>query len=269
MCSDELFWVLIFYFLAVDFQRVLAIPNSLNITEHGMCYLTTTRELTTTIEELFTFTITSDTSSPSTIASTPPIDYTITSSSVSALSVFSSHPSVSSTPSNSPSGYVFNPQSTENVAVYFGQTDATSSTSLAKQCADQNIDIVILAFVVSRNSSGGLYPGVNFGAACGGQTSLMEEEAPGLLTCPELATDINTCQVTYGKKVLLSVGGGGQSITFNTAADASAFGSILWDLFGPPGNVDINLRPFGDVSIDGFDIGKTLTAFTEILLTIV
>ena len=142
--------------------------------------------------------------------------------------------------------------------MYFGQTNATSTTTLAKQCADQNIDIVILAFVVSRNDSGGLYLGVNFGAACGGQTSLMEEEAPGLLYCPELAADIDTCQTTYGKKVLLSIGGGGQSIIFNTASDASAFGSILWDLFGPPGNIDINLRPFGNASVDGFDIGRHL-----------
>jgi hypothetical protein len=51
------------------------------------------------------------------------------------------------------------------VAVYFGQTAAISGTSLAKQCADPNVDIVILAFVVSRNDSGGSYPGVNFGAA--------------------------------------------------------------------------------------------------------
>jgi hypothetical protein len=161
---------------------------------------------------------------------------------------------------------VFNSESAENVAVYFGQTTATGSSSLAKQCADPNIDIVILAFVVSRNASGGLYPGVNFGAACGGQTPLMEEEAPGLLFCSELATDIDTCQTTYGKKVLLSIGGGGQSIIFNLESDASAFGGVLWDLFGPPGNVDINLRPFGDVSVDGFDIGEVFASFTKILL---
>jgi chitinase len=96
------------------------------------------------------------------------------------------------------------------VAVYFGQTSATGNTKLAKQCADQNINIVVLAFVVSRNDSDGLYPGVNFGAACGGQTSLMEVEAPGLLSCSELATDIDICQTTYSKKVFLSIGGGGQ-----------------------------------------------------------
>ena len=127
---------------------------------------------------------------------------------------------------------------------------------------------MILAFVVSRNASGGLYPGVNFGAACGGQTPLIKKDAPGLLLCSKLATDIGTCQTTWGKKVLLSVGGGGQSIIFDVESDASAFGSVLWDLFGPPGNVDINLRPFGDVSVDGFDIGKALATFTETLLTV-
>jgi hypothetical protein len=118
----------------------------------------------------------------------------------------------------------------------------------------------ILAFVVSRNDFDGLYPSVNFGAASGGQTPLIGAEAPGLLFCSEPANDIDTCQTTYGKKVLLSVGGGGQSIIFNAASDASAFGSTLWDLFGPPGNVDINLRPFGNIYIDGFDISKGLAA---------
>ena len=246
---EGFFRILIFYVLAVDFQCVLAITKSLDNRQQCVCYLTTTRELTTTIEELFTSTIMLDETSPFTDS--------VTALSVSTSSTSSASPSTSSSTS---SGYAFNSQSIENVAVYFGQTDATGSTTLAKQCADQNIDIVILAFVVSRNDSGGLYPGVNFGAACGGQTSLMEEEAPGLLSCSELATDIDTCQTTYGKKVLLSIGGGGQSIIFNAASDASAFGGILWDLFGPPGNVDINLRPFGDVSVDGFDIGKELAA---------
>jgi chitinase len=84
-----------------------------------------------------------------------------------------------------------------------------------------------------------------------------------LLSCPKPATDIDTCQTTYGKKVLLSIGGGGQSIIFNTASDASAFGGVIWDLFGPSGNIDADLRPFGDVSIDGFDIGRSLTSFSR------
>jgi len=49
------FWILIFYVLAVNLQRVLAITKSLD--NRRVCYLTTTRELTTTIKELFTSTI--------------------------------------------------------------------------------------------------------------------------------------------------------------------------------------------------------------------
>jgi chitinase len=68
---------------------------------------------------------------------------------------------------------------------------------------------MILAFVVSQNTLGGLYPRMNFRAAYNGQTPLIKEEAPGLLFCSKLATDINTCQTTYGKKVLLSISNNG------------------------------------------------------------
>lgn len=169
---EGFFRILIFYVLAVDFQRVLAIKKSLD-NRQCVCHLTTTRELMTTIEELFISTIT--------------LDETSLSSTTTMLSVSSTSSALPSASSSTSSGYVFNSQSIENVAVYFGQTDATGSTTFAKQCADQNIDIVILAFVVSRNGSGSLYPGVNFGAACGGRTSLMEEEAPGLLLYPVLS----------------------------------------------------------------------------------
>jgi hypothetical protein len=79
---------------------------------------------------------------------------------------------------------------------------------LAKQYTDPNINIIILAFIVSQNALGGLYSGVNFRAACDGQTPFMKKEAPGLLFCFKLATNINTCQTTYSKKVLLSISGG-------------------------------------------------------------
>jgi len=152
------------------------------------------------------------------------------------------------------SGYVFNAQSSQNVAVYFGQTPVTDTTTLADQCADPNIDIVILAFVIST-TDGGLYPQINFGSACRGQTPLMAQAAPGLLSCPELAANIQTCQKTWGKKVLLSIGGATSQISLSTKAQASGFADVLWDLFGPPGNIDIALRPFATAEIDGFDVG--------------
>jgi hypothetical protein len=77
-------------------------------------------------------------------------------------------------------GYVFNSESAENIAVYFGQTTVTGSSLLAKQYTDLNINIMILAFVVSQNVLGGLYSKVNFRVACDDQTFLIEKEAPGL-----------------------------------------------------------------------------------------
>jgi hypothetical protein len=180
---------------------------------------------------------------------------TIMPSTVSSTTVLPSSSIQPSTSGQQTSGYLFSAQSKQNVAVYFGQTPVTKGTTLAAQCADPNIDIVVLAFIISQTYSG-RYPMVNFGAACGGQTATMALEAPGLLYCPQLAADIGTCQFKFGKKVLLSIGGANSQITFSSASQASAFGDILWQLFGPPGNIDMNLRPFGDISIDGFDISK-------------
>lgn len=158
-------------------------------------------------------------------------------------------------PTSPVTDYTFNALSQRNVAVYFGQTTITGTTSLEAQCADPNIDIVIFAFVISQ-LHGGIYPTVNFGAACGGQTAEMAAQAPGLLSCPELAGNISTCQNTYGKKVLLSVGGATSQISFSGEDQARNFGDVLWNLFGPAGNIDGALRPFGDVEVDGFDIGS-------------
>ena len=159
------------------------------------------------------------------------------------------------TSQNSTTGYTFNAASSKNIAVYFSQTSVTGETTLEAQCADPNIDIAILAFVIS-NADGGQYPKINFGAACGGQTTEMISEAPGLLSCPDLATNITACQSTYGKKVMLSIGGATSQIEFSNASSASTFANTMWNLFGPPGNVDVGLRPFGTVEIDGFDVGS-------------
>lgn len=85
----------------------------------------------------------------------------------------------------------------------------------------------------------------------------MRNEAPGLLSCPELATQIQTCQKVHGKKVLLSVGGSTSQISFGGTNEAEAFANVLWGVFGPSGNVDAGLRPFGVVEVDGFDIGSS------------
>ncbi|KAK0108988.1 hypothetical protein ONS96_002825 [Cadophora gregata f. sp. sojae] len=205
-------------------------------------------ELSSTFLEVTISQGSSETPSPSTTSTLPGggfIEVTSTASPTAALPV----------PTAPATDYAFNALSQSNVAVYFGQTVITGTTSLEAQCADPNIDIAILAFVISQ-LDGGIYPTVNFGAACGGQTEEMLAQAPGLLFCPELAGNISTCQKTYGKKVFLSVGGATSQISFTGEDQARNFGDVLWNLFGPPGNVDSGLRPFGEVEVDGFDIGE-------------
>lgn len=151
----------------------------------------------------------------------------------------------------------FNPQASNNVAVYFGQTRNTGSTTLLAQCQDPNVDIVILAFLVTFFGPGG-YPVINFGAACGGQTPEQVAKAPGLLYCPALALQISQCQA-LGKPVLLSLGGAVADAKFDHEHQAAEFASTLWNLFGSGTGEDPGLRPFGQVQVDGFDIGESFS----------
>jgi hypothetical protein len=52
------------------------------------------------------------------------------------------------------------------------------------------------------------------------------------------------------------MGGSTGQISFTSDEEGSAFADVLWQLFGPPGQVDVMMRPFGSVQIDGFDVGK-------------
>ena len=164
----------------------------------------------------------------------------------------------SAKPSNPPSqgsGGSFNAMSSSNLAVYYGQSGATSQVSLDKMCQDAAVDIVVLAFLDTFFGPGG-FPSLNLGSACGGQTTQMKTVgAAGLLDCPTLASQITTCQ-GMGKKVLLSLGGAEATTAFSSDSQASSFATQLWNLFGGGGGADSALRPFGDVKIDGFDIGK-------------
>ncbi|KAK1750593.1 glycoside hydrolase superfamily, partial [Echria macrotheca] len=156
----------------------------------------------------------------------------------------------------------FNPRSSQNIAVYFGQSPATTRTSLADQCADPNIDIVILGFLTSLryNNTAGAFPRLELSAACPSlQTEVMQTLAPGLAYYPQLEADILRCQGRYGKKILLSLGGAGSGEGLGIGSDEEAGGvaDVLWGLFGPPGVVDEGLRPFGGAVVDGFDLDKS------------
>jgi chitinase len=140
--------------------------------------------------------------------------------------------------------------------VYFGQTDKTGLTSLETQCADPSIDIVILSFITKNNYKNSGYPELNFGAACGGQTDAMVSQGPGLLRCYQLETMIQNCQTTYGKKVMVSIGGATHGVSFTSDQDATNFGNSIWKIFGPKdSSISSDLRPFGEAVIDGFDLG--------------
>ncbi|KAL8713313.1 MAG: hypothetical protein Q9220_002512 [cf. Caloplaca sp. 1 TL-2023] len=178
---------------------------------------------------------------PDTAASSPPATISST-----------SQPSASVSPPSSGSS-TFNAQSSSNLAVYYGQSGATSQTSLAQMCQDSNVDIVILAFLTTYFGPGG-YPSLNFGAGCGGSSPAMQAAgASGLLSCPAMASDIKTCQ-GLGKKVLLSLGGALATTAFSGDSQASDFATKLWNLFGAGNGETAEMRPFGDAVLDGFDV---------------
>ncbi|GAM90348.1 hypothetical protein ANO11243_083910 [Dothideomycetidae sp. 11243] len=141
------------------------------------------------------------------------------------------------------SAATFSATAKTNVAVYWGQ--GSYQARLVETCMNPNVDIVILAFVnmfPDQQGSGG-YPGTNFGNACG--------------TCKYIGPDIDTCQKTYGKKVLLSLGGG-YPLNYFIAGPQRAvdFAQFMWGAFGPPTEAWFNAkkpRPFGNAIVDGFD----------------
>lgn len=205
---------------------------------------------------------------PSPSPSSPPVAPSVTPSVASSVAspiassapvVGSSAASPAATPASAPaSGGSFNAKAKDNVAVYYGQSPATSQVTLAKLCSDDSVNIIILAFLSEFFSAGGL-PTMDFGPACGGQSPQMEAKgATGMLECGQMATDIATCQ-SSGKKVLLSLGGATAQTAFTGDVQATAFASTLWSLFGAGTDLDAGLRPFGNTTIDGFDVGKLIT----------
>ena len=125
-----------------------------------------------------------------------------------------------------------------NIAVYWGQNSNGQQESLGSYCQNTDADIFILSFLSQ-------YPKMelNFANACEGTYT-----SSGLLSCPQIASDIQTCQ-SMGKKVLLSLGGASGSYGFSSDSDATQFALTLWETFGP-GSGD---RPFGSAVVDGFD----------------
>ncbi|KAK5133432.1 hypothetical protein LTR08_007771 [Meristemomyces frigidus] len=148
----------------------------------------------------------------------------------------------------------FNAAGSTNVITYWGQ--GANQQRLVETCKNPYIDVINLGFVdVFPDQGPGDWPGTNFGNACWGDVYENDGVNTTLLkTCPNLADDITTCQELYGKKILLSIGGGSPN-TYYIDDDASgkSFADFLWGAFGPSSANSGQPRPFGDASVDGFD----------------
>ena len=219
------------------------------------------------LADITTTTTSTATSTPTAIASSiatwTSIAASTSTSTQTTTSVRSRSPTtVTTTPNNS--RYVFDPEATDNVAVYYGQTDQSANVPLSTICNDTNVDIVILAFINKLSTGPRGLPGLNLGAR-GWAPTQAQVNAGGaaLVGCVSngFNEEVKACQ-RAGKKVLLSIGGAKDysESTINSEEDAVRIAKNIWDLFGPGGlNNDsiMAIRPFGDLVLDGFDIGKS------------
>lgn len=155
-------------------------------------------------------------------------------------------------PHTTSTSYTFNADDDNNVAVYYGQTPATQAGGLLSLCSNADVDMVILAFVYNFFTQDG-YPSIDFGPGCTVPNAGQQAKAPGLKDCTVLAREILGCQ-QIGKKVLVSLGGYIANSSFDSDSQAEAFAATLWNLFGAGTGDDHQLRPFGSVMVDGFDI---------------
>lgn len=151
-----------------------------------------------------------------------------------------------------PAAYTFRPDARDNLAVYYGQTPNTTAGGLLPLCEREDVDIVIIAFLNSFFGDQN-FPVIDFGPGCDPPTTAQQEQSPGLLDCPTIASQVTGCQ-NIGKKVLLSLGGWLSNTSFVSDNQAVHFAETLWNLFGG-GRDNLDIRPFGpDVVVDGFDI---------------
>ncbi|GAB7356071.1 hypothetical protein MBLNU459_g6687t1 [Dothideomycetes sp. NU459] len=141
----------------------------------------------------------------------------------------------------------FNPFAANNLAVYFGRSQPNTNLDLYAICNTSNVDMVVMGFVSQFNGLDQL-PNFNFGAGCSGSAS----KAASNITCPVLAQNITFCQ-TKGVKVFVSIGGSSSNVTFNTSTQAKQAAQTLWDVFGDGTKSNPSLRPFGNITVDGFD----------------
>ncbi|KAF2170500.1 glycoside hydrolase family 18 protein [Zasmidium cellare ATCC 36951] len=147
-----------------------------------------------------------------------------------------------------------------NVALYWGQNSYNQGSGdlaqqpLATYCANTDIDIIPMAFMVQVTSGQGKEPVINFANQ---QNNCTVFPDTGLMDCPQIGDDIKTCQQKYGKTILLSIGGATYTEGGFASKDAAiAAANLVWNTFGPTSGSSSTqtYRPFHDAVIDGFDL---------------
>ncbi|EGX88870.1 chitinase 1 precursor, putative [Cordyceps militaris CM01] len=139
------------------------------------------------------------------------------------------------------------------LSVYWGAK--RSGVSLDTVCADPSYDTVNLAFL-SHFFGQGQYPRLAISSLNGSSAAQRLAGAVDLQDGTTLAPAIRACQAA-GKRVLLSMGGAAGYAEVRLASDAQGrqVADTLWDLF-LGGDKMPEIRPFGDVVLDGVDFGR-------------
>lgn len=139
---------------------------------------------------------------------------------------------------------------TPGLAIYWGTGNYQGKDpNFLTVCNTPQYDIIILSFAnaigsKTRNADG--YPEMSI-SGCEGAYNARN---PYLPDCSKVGTLVSTCQ-RMGKKVILSLGGGGAAVGFKDDQEATAYASLMWNLvLGGQGSV----RPFGTAVLDGIDL---------------
>lgn len=144
--------------------------------------------------------------------------------------------------------------STNQLSVYWGAED--DSTTLDDVCSDDSYNIVNLAFVNKFSADGG-YPSLSISTLDGASQAQQDAGATSLQDGSSLVSAIKSCQ-SAGKLVIMSLGGAVDysNVVLSGDDEGKAVADTLWNLFGGGNNETLkDLRPFGDVKLDGFDLG--------------
>ncbi len=149
----------------------------------------------------------------------------------------------------------FNLDASDHVVGWWGSGWFNDIYQVPQVCEDPAYSVIILSFLYTNLGFNG-WPAMAFNVDnTNASAAQIAVGATGLMWMPEMAKQIKTCQEN-GKKVMLSIGGGAGDVTFNNSVEAIRFANQVWQLFGGDTETLRDLRPFGDVVLDGFDLGN-------------